>query len=307
MTLRSWCGLMVLSAGLSACGADPAPVGESAAVARQEAPADAGTFLALPKMYLSFEVTLTGERKFGEGVPADALTDIAWRLNRSVKGEILLDMPLPGSYPPSSVFKDPMESMEEGRFIGWMAAPPDDPEFMEKIMAGKLDMASNPTFTPAEFSIDDEVHHRSRDFPSEPFGTTLDQTIKGHGKAYTSKGGMVACDLKMMICDINGILEDGYSDGTDLVTITEMSSYPGDQGKSRTMGPDMMLPKISEALANRLAGIKFSLHGPITTSFSEPYRDTYLLHVPGGADPAPVVTVKVTVSPTSALEIRKPQ
>ena len=144
------------------------------------------------------------------------------------------------------------------------------------------------------------MHHRSRDFPSEPFGTTQDQTIKGRGKAYASKGGMVTCDLKRMICDINGILEDGYSDGTDLVTIVEMSSYPGDHGKSDTVGPDMMLPKISEALAGRLAGIKFTLPGPITTSFSEPYRDTYLLHVPGGAEPAPVVTVKVTVSPTPA-------
>ena len=287
---------------LGACGADPTPADDGAVRAQQEMPADSSTLLAQQTMYLSFEVTLTGERKFGERVPADALTDIAWRLNRSVTGEIPLDMPMPGAFPDSSAPKDQTEMMEEGRYIGWMAAPPDDPSFMEQVVAGKLDISRNPMFVPVEFRIDDEVHHRSRDFPSEPFGTTHDQTIKGRGKAYTSKDGVVACDLKIQICDISGILV-GYTDGTDLVTIAEMSSYPGDQGKSSTMGPDMMLPKISEALGKRLAGIKFKLSGPITTSFSEPYRDTYLINVPVGEDPAPVVTVNVTVSPTPALVI----
>ena len=287
---------------LGACGADPTPADGSAIRAQQEMPADSSTLLAQQTMYLSFEVTLTGERKFGERVPADALTDIAWRLNRSVTGEIPLDMPMPGAFPDSSAPKDQTEMMEEGRYIGWMAAPPDDLSFMEQVVAGKLDISRNPMFVPVEFRIDDEVHHRSRDFPSEPFGTTHDQTIKGRGKAYTSKDGVVACDLKIQICDISGILV-GYTDGTDLVTIAEMSSYPGDQGKSSTMGPDMMLPKISEALGKRLAGIKFKLSGPITTSFSEPYRDTDLINVPVGEDPAPVVTVNVTVSPTPALVI----
>src|SRR3972149_1050694 len=105
---------------LGACGADPTPADKSAVPAQQEMPADSSTLLAQQTMYLSFEVTLTGERKFGERVPADALTDIAWRLNRSVTGEIPLDMPMPGAFPDSSAPKDQTEMMEEGRYIGWM-------------------------------------------------------------------------------------------------------------------------------------------------------------------------------------------
>jgi hypothetical protein len=288
---------------IGACGADPTPEDDSADRAQQEVPADSSTLLAQQKMYLSFEVTLKGERKFGEMVPADALADVAWRVNRSVKGEMVLDMPLPGSVPPSLASDTSVEMMEEGRYIGWMAALPDDPDFMEKMMTGELDVASNPTFVPVEFRIDDEVHHRSRDFPSEPFGTSHDQTIKGHGKAYISKDGIVSCDLKRKICDISGLL-GGYTDGTDLVTITEISSYPGDQGKSRTMNPASMLPEIAEAPGDQLAGIKFELPGLITKSFSEPYHETYLAL---GADAEPVVTVSVTVSPKPALDTSKPQ
>ena len=299
--------VLLIMTVISACGADQTPANENAVGAQQEIPADSSTLLTQQKMYLSFEITLTGERKFGERVPADALGDVSWRLNRSVTGEIPLDMPLPGSFPDSSAPKDQTEMLEEGRYMGWMAAVPDDPSFLEQVMAGKLDISRNPMFVSVEFQIDDEVHQRSRDFPSQPFGTTHDQTIKGRGKAYTSKDGVVACDLKMMVCDISGILGE-YTDGTDLVTIAEMSSYPGDQGKSRTMGSDLMLPKISEALGKRLTGIKFKASGPISTSFSEPYRDTYLLNVPAGAeDPAPIVTVNVTVSPKPALDASKPQ
>lgn len=291
---------------LGGCGADSPPTDDSAVRAQQEMPADPSSLLTQQKMYLSFEVTLKGERAFGERVPADAIADIAWRVNRSVKGEMVLDMPLPGSIPPSIASDSSMEMLEEGRYIGWMAAPPDDPAFLAKMATGNLDVASNPTFVRVEFTIDDEEHHRSRDFPSEPFGTTRDRTIKGRGKAYTSRDATVVCDLKRQVCDIVGLLGSGYTDGTDLVTIAEMSSYPADQGKSSTIGPDMMLPKIGETLGNRLAGIKFQSSGPITTSFSEPYRDTYLINVPAREDPALVVTVNVTVSPRPALAASKP-
>jgi hypothetical protein len=278
-----------------ACGGDPSPADESADRAQVEVSADSSTLLAQQKMYLSFEVTLKGERKFGERVPADALTDIAWRVSHSVKGEMVLDMPLPGSVPPSIASDDSMEMMEEGRYIGWTAALPDDPDFIEKMTTGELDVANNPMFVPVEFRIDHEEHHHGRDFPSDPFGMTLDQTIKGRGKAYVSKSVIVSCDLKMKICDISGLLGSGYTDSTDLVTIAEMSSYPGDQGKSRTMGPGLLLPKFAGTLDNRLAGIKFQSSGPITTSFSEPYRENYQ---PLGSEAALVVTVSVTVSPS---------
>jgi hypothetical protein len=290
----------LLMMALSACGGDRTPANDSDVPAPPDVPADSSTLLSQQKMYLSFEITLTGERKFGERAPADGLSDAAWRLNRSVKGEIPLDMPFPGLVPPSLASDNQMEMLEEGRCMGWLAAPPDDPAVMEQIMANKLEISRNPMYVPVEFRIDDEFHSRGREFPSEPIGTTSDRTIKGAGKAYTGKDGLVACDLKMKICDSSGILV-GYADGTDLLTIVEMSSYPGDQGKSSTMGSEMMLPKISEALAKRLAGIKFNSSGPITTFFSEPYRDTYLLNVPGGEDPPPVLTVTVTVSPRSAL------
>lgn len=255
-------------------------------------------------MYLSFEATLTGKREFGEQVPADALADVAWRINRSVKGEIVLDMPLPGSIPPSIASDNSMEMMEEGRFTGWTAALPDDPDVIEKMMTGKLNVASNPMFVPAEFSIDDEVHHRSRDFPSEPFGTTRDQTFKGRGKVYISRSAIVSCDLKGKICDISGLLESGYTDDTDLVTIAENPSDPGDQGERSTMNPGIMLPKIGESFGDRLAGIEFQMSGLITTSFSEPHRDTFL---PMGGDAAPVLTVSVNVSPKPAPDINEPR
>lgn len=70
------------------------------------------------------------------------------------------------------------------------------------------------------------------------------------------------------------------------------------------MGPNLMLPKIAEALGDRLAGIKFELPGLITKSFSEPYHETYLGL---GADAELVVTVSVTASPKPALDTSKPQ
>lgn len=299
-TFRTLAIVPLILAALAGCGADSTPADETVARAQHEKPANPGSLLTQQKMYLSFDVALEGERKFEERVPADAIADTAWRIHRSVKGEMVLDMPLPGSVPPSLASDNSLEMLEEGRYIGWMAAPPDDPAFLAKMATGNLDVASNPTYFPVEFTIDDEEHHRSRDFPSEPFGTTRDQTIKGIGKAYVSRDATVVCDLKAQICDIVGLLQSGYTDGTDVVTIAEMSSYPGDQGKSSTIGPEMMLPRIGETLGKRLAGIKFPLSGPITTTFSEPYRDTYLINLPAREDPALVMTVSVTVSPRPA-------
>ena len=124
----------LIMAVCSACGVDSKSPDDGAARAQQEMSADSSSLLAQQKMYLSFEVAVKGERKFGERVPADQLSDMAWRVNRSVKGEMVLDMPLPGSVPPSIASDDSMEMLEEGRYIGWMAAPPDDPAYLEKMI-----------------------------------------------------------------------------------------------------------------------------------------------------------------------------
>lgn len=286
-----------------ACGGDPTLADESADRAQLEMSTDSSTLLTQQKMHVSFEATLKGERKFGEKVPADALRDMAWRVSHRMKGEMVLDMPLPGQIPPSLASDASMEMLEEGRCIGWTAALPDDPDLMEKMTTGELDVAKHPMFVPVEFSIDHEEHHRGRDFPSDPFGMISDTTMKGRGKGYVSKSVMVSCDLKLKICDISGLLS-GYGDGTDLVTIAEMTSYPGDKGKSRTTSPGLLLPKFAAFIDDRLAGIKFQSSGPITTSFSEPYRENYQ---PLGSEAELVVTVSVTVSPLLASDTRKPQ
>src|SRR5262245_23230018 len=108
-----------------------------------------GTFLAREKMYLSFEIVLTGEKKFGAG--ADEFHDGAHVHHRTVKGMVPLEMAVPGSYPLSSMPMETMEMIEEGRFVGWMASPPEDPDTEAMLASGKLDLSRSHLFLPVEF------------------------------------------------------------------------------------------------------------------------------------------------------------
>ena len=91
-------------------------------------------------------------------------------------------MAVPGSFPQSSLPLAPTEMMEQGRFIGWMAVPPDDPATEAQMTTGKLDLAKNAMFLPVKFSIDDVQQFRHRDAPSEGWGTET-RTSKGRGRA----------------------------------------------------------------------------------------------------------------------------
>lgn len=247
-------------------------------------------FLGRQAMYLSFEITEIGTRELGAGTPQEALTDVAYRINNSVKFELPLDNAAPGTHPPSSAPMDVMEMMEEGRFIGWTVAAPDDPGLDEQIASGNLDPSRNPMFLPVEFSIDEVLHFRHRDYPSAPWGTET-RTSKGRGLAYISRSGMLICDLKKMICDINILLD--YGGGTDLVTVTTTSDVPGFVERRETTGPELLLPKIPEDVAGRLAGFAITLPEPVTVTFSGPSSDP-------AAGSKSAVTVKVTLSPKPA-------
>ena len=168
-----WPLLVGLGAGLAALGAAPTT-------------ADKQAFVGRPMMYLSFEITETGTREFGAGTTKDALTDGAYRINRSVKFEVPLEMAIPGSFPQSSMPMAPTEMMEQDRFIGWMSSPPEDPASEEQIQTGKLVLAKNVMFLPVEFSVDDVEQFRYRDFPSSRWGTET-RTWKGRASP-TSPG-----------------------------------------------------------------------------------------------------------------------
>ncbi len=151
-------------------------------------------------------------------------------------------------------------------------------------------------FLPVEFSIDDVHQFRYRDAPSQGWGTET-RTSKGRGIAYISSSGMLTCDLKKMTCDINNVLMD-YQDGSDLVTVTSASDVPGFVAKRETVGSRLLLPKVSESLARRLAGFTITLPEPITTTFSGPGSAV----AQGGDGAGTRVTVKVTLSPKSAAK-----
>lgn len=209
-------------------------------------------------------------------------------------------MPMPGSYPQSSMPMSTQEMIEAGRFTGWMASPPeaalDAGDLMEEMMSGRMDMSKNPMFLPAEFAVDDEVQFRYRDYPSQGFATQT-TTTKGRGQVYTSLSGMLMCDLTKMTCDINNILFQ-FSQDKDAIAVTTSSDVPGFEGKTETRSPTNALPKLPQALVARLTALPLKLPLPMTVTFSEPAGDDNLPPGSAAGDVAPVVTLEVTLTTT---------
>lgn len=255
------------------------------------APADKQALLKQQAIYLSFEITEADTTAFGTGAK-DALTDGAHRYTKTAKFEIPLNMPMPDTCPPSSTSMS--AAMEQGRCIGWMAAPPDDAAVEEALMTGTVDMAKNPMFLPVEFSIDDVHQFRYRDSPSAGFAT--ETTIsKGCGIAYMMLSGMMLCDVKSLVCDLNNALT-GYQDGTDLVTVTKTSDVPGFEATKETVGPARLLPTVPKDMLKQLLGFTITLPEPITKVFKGPATTGDAS--PGGA----TVTVKLTLSAKAAAK-----
>ncbi|HET6372151.1 MAG TPA: hypothetical protein VFG76_02515 [Candidatus Polarisedimenticolia bacterium] len=278
----AWPWLVVLGAGMTAFGAGSAM-------------ADKKEFLGRQKMYLSFEITETGSREFGVGTPKNAITDGAHRTNRSVKFEMPLEMPMPGSFPMSSMPMSQEEMIEQDRFIGWMAAPPDGSEAEEALTTGKLDYAKSPMFVPAEFSVDDVSQFRYRDDPAAGWGTNT-TTSKGRGSVYLMKSGMLMCDLKKMTCDINNV-SLSYTDGSDVVTVSTTSDVAGFEPKREASGPRLHLPNPSPELVKRLTGFAITLSDPMTVTFSgSPVSAS------DGEGEGSNVTIKVTMSSRPAAK-----
>jgi len=253
-----------------------------AALAADATPAAKQAFLERQKTYLIVEITETGAKEFG--APKDALTDGAFRANRSVKFEVPLEMSMPGMYPQSSASLSPAELSEPNRFAAWTVAMPDDAALEKILTSGNADLSANPMMLPVSFSVDDVSQFRYRDTPSAGFGTQT-TTSKGQGVVYAGKNGMLVCDLKTMRCDIG--LPANYHDGTDMITSTTTSDVPGFETRNERVGPSMVLPGVSGDLAKKLAGFPLKLSDPEVLTFSGSG---------GKEDAGTTVTVKVTVS-----------
>lgn len=268
-TRASWMlfAACLMCACAPAFGADPTPASKRA-------------FMALPTIYVSFELTQTGSKDFS--APRDSLTDGAYRINKHLKFEVPMNMQLPGSCPTSLPME---EAMEEGRCMGWTAMPPDDPALAEKLTTGKLDLSTNPMFVTGEYSVDDVTHFRFRDAPSQGFATQT-TTSKGKGLAYGRRMGMVLCDFKKMTCDVANVSFEA-SDG-DQVTTTTSSDVPGFVPKEEKGDPRLMLPQVPQEAASKLMGLPFTPSGPSTSTFS----------VPGKFQNAagPDIVIKVSIS-----------
>jgi len=271
--LRALAGLAIMSISLNALADAP--------------PAAKAALLALPKIYIRWELTETGSHQFSAG--SNDIFDGAYEFNRSVKGVVPLNMAMPGSYPLSSMPMNPQEMMEQGRFIGWMAAPPDDIAMLQPDASGRVDLSQSPAFLPAEYTVDDKLKRRYRDTPSEGWGTETYIT-KGHGTVYVALSGMMLCDLKKMTCDINNIAFD-FHENTDTVTVTSSSDVPGFEAKTVSENPQNHLPKVPEAIVKQLSAIPITLPLPFTATFSGPSTDGG-----GGGGAARVVTLKVTLA-----------
>jgi hypothetical protein len=279
--LRRWLvGLVAISVAAGAFAAPPTPAERSA-------------FLELPKIYLKWKITETGTRQFETA--STGLTDIAYRIDRSAKGVLPLNMPMPGSYPMSSMPLSMEQMTEAGRFTGWMAVPPDDAaNAMEQMMAGQVDVAHSPTFVPVDYVIDDTVLSRYRDFPTTGWATET-RTTKGSGKVYSALSGMMMCDLKKLTCDINNV-PFAFNEGAEKVTTTTNSDVPGFESRTEQQTPQNHLPKLPSALVARLSGIPIKLPLPMTVTFSEPAANENLPAGSAPGDHAPVVTLELTLA-----------
>jgi hypothetical protein len=252
------------------------------------APADKQAFIGRQAMYVAIEITETGTQEFGT-VPKDSLTDGAHRYIRSAKFEIPLNMAMPDSCPPSTVMAAPAAILEPGRCVGWMSSP-DTAALEEQLTTGKVVMAGNPMYSPVDFSIDDVIQFRYRDTSATRFATET-TTSKGRGVAYAMRSGMLTCDLQKMTCDLNN-LSGGYFDGTDLVTVSNVSDVPGFEAKRETVGASMSIPKIPQEVASQFVGLSITLPEPITKTFTGPTKAA-----DGNSGARGVtVTVKLTLS-----------
>jgi hypothetical protein len=257
------------------------------------APVDRKTLAGQQAMFIQIEMTQVGTHEFGT-VPKDSLTDGAFKRNRTVKFEVPLSMPIPGSPPPSLMSAVSMtELSEQDRFVGWMASPPEMDGMEETITSGKLDPSKNPMFVPARYTVDDVEQSRYRDSPADGFGTNT-TIIKGSGSVYAALSGMVLCDLKKLVCDIANI-PGGFNDWTDKLTTSTTSDVPGFEPKKEPRSPSLGIPQISQALGKQLTGMTISLQDPFSKTFTAPGPG------PTGGDSTDgtTVTMKVTLSSKS--------
>jgi hypothetical protein len=287
--LSSFARLLSLAAVCAAIGSSPAGA----------APVDRKTLAGQQAMFLQIELTQVGTREFGT-VPKDSLTDAAYRKNRTLKLEVRLNMPIPGSPPPSLMAKiSPAELSDQDRFVGWMASP-DTEGAEETITSGKMDLAKSPMFLPARYAVDDVEHFRFRDQPTDGFGTSTTVT-KGTGTIYAPVSGMLICDLKNLTCDIANIA-GGFNDGPDKLIASTTSDVPGVEPKKDERSPSLTVPGISEALGKQLTGMTISLQDPFTKTFTAPGPG----RTGGDSTDGTTVTMKVTLSSKSAVPAAAP-
>ena len=263
-------------------------LGIAAASQVEAAPVDRKTLAGQQAMFVQIEMTQVGTREFGT-VPKDSLTDGAFKRNRTVKLEVPLNLPIPGSPPPSLMSAvSPAEFSEQDRFVGWMASP--DVEGMEQAI-GQADLSKNPMFVPARYTVDDVEQSRYRDSPADGFGTNT-TIIKGSGTVYAAVSGMVICDLKKLVCDIANI-PGGFNDGTDTLSASTTSDVTGFVPKKEPRSPSLGIPQISQALGKQLTGMSFSLQDPYSKTFTAPGTG------PTGSPEGTTVTMKVTLASKS--------
>jgi hypothetical protein len=262
--------ITLLIAGTTAFGADAPPAARKA-------------FMALQTTYVSFEITQQGSKSFSG--PKETGAEGSYQINRSLRFEVPLNAPLPGSCPTTTPME---EAMEEDRCMGWSYMAPDDPSIMEAVTSGKADLSKNPMFARGEFSVDDMTRFRSQDESTKTF-TTETSTYKGSGVAYVPRSGMLLCDFKKMTCELSGVTIEG-SNG-DLVTVTSTSDAPGSTPGKETQDPRLLLPQIPEEIVKKMTGFPLTLPDPSTVTFTAPgtYRNAA----------GPDVVVRMTISSRS--------
>jgi len=188
------------------------------------------------------------------------------------------------------------EMMEQDRFIGWMAVPPEDSATEAMLTTGTMDPSKSAMFLPARYSVDDVHEFRYRDTPKDGFATQT-TTSKGTGTVYLPVSGMLMCDLKKLICDIANV-GGGYNDWKDKLTVTQTSDVPGFVPKTEEGSPTLAIPGISQELGKQLMGMSISLQDPITKTFTAPAPGPT-----GGPHPdGSTVTLKLTLSSKPAVK-----